>query len=293
MNEHTSDSVKTKPLVTIGIVTYNRANLLARAIDSALKQSWPSFEVLVIDNASTDNTCKMLGEKYPEVKLLKTHKNLGCPPARNLVMANMLGDFFVSLDDDGILNQDAVAVAMSLFEESQKIGIVHMNVIEKEKSVYPSWPRGYRTGTFPGGANIIRKIVLEECGYFDDAFFRQGEEYDLSIRMHERGYEIAYCPDAIMNHYPVVFSRTSPELQAVGFLNKSISLLKFAPLKYIVLGLPRRILGYAWVLTKLGKPWLIIKSVVKLFVLAPSVLKKRKVHGRGYKMVKLLIKNQS
>jgi GT2 family glycosyltransferase len=203
-------------------------------------------------------------------------------------MANMRGRVFVSLDDDGEFAPDAVARVMAAFDEFPTAGAVMMNVVEREAPWYPDWEHGRRVATFPGGASALRREVLERCGYYDDLFLRQGEEYDLSIRMHERDFEIVYCPAAVMVHRPLVFSRETPRHRATEFVHKSLALYKHAPWSCVLTDAPRRTLGYAWLLTRMGRPWLMVSALGSLLRRLPTALSRREVQPRGYRRVREL-----
>ncbi len=94
---------------TVAITTYNRAALLPRAIDSALHQESPAAEILVVDDASTDNTGAVIRERYPQVRHLRQSENRGVCAARNRALREAAGDWVVMLDDDDSLLPDALS----------------------------------------------------------------------------------------------------------------------------------------------------------------------------------------
>jgi glycosyltransferase involved in cell wall biosynthesis len=90
-------------LVTIGIPCFNAAETIRRAIDSALAQDWPSFEVLVVDDCSTDNSIEIIAEAIvdkPFVRLIRHERNAGVAAARNTIVDNARGEFIAFFDDD-------------------------------------------------------------------------------------------------------------------------------------------------------------------------------------------------
>jgi glycosyltransferase involved in cell wall biosynthesis len=92
-----------EPLVTIGITCFNAAGTIKRALNSALAQDWPSFEVLIVDDYSTDNSCNLLAEALsnePRARLFRHKANFGPAAARNTILCNAHGEFVAFFDDD-------------------------------------------------------------------------------------------------------------------------------------------------------------------------------------------------
>lgn len=271
-----------RPPVSVCIVTYNRRELLLNALASVRRQDWPIREIIVVDNASDDGTYAAVAEQYPEVKLFRTHRNLGCPPARNLAMGNARSRYIANLDDDGAFEPDAVAEAMAVFADHPRAGVVMMNVVEEGQSRSPQQPDRSELHIFSGGCNLIRAEVLERCGYFDDRIFRQGEEYGLSIRMFEHGFEIRYAARAVMNHYPPVRLARSPDNLARGGISLSLALVRYAPVSALLVDLPRRLFGHTWLLLRAGAFGACLRMWSGFLAGVPEIWKERKVLARGF-----------
>lgn len=94
--------------LSIVITTYNRINLVGRAIESALSQSWEPLEIIVVDDASTDGTGDYISETYPTVRYFKQKVNQGPGPARNLGLMKAKYSWVIILDDDDWLLPDAL-----------------------------------------------------------------------------------------------------------------------------------------------------------------------------------------
>lgn len=88
---------------TVIITTYNRANLVRRAIDSVLQQEWPTLEIIVVDDCSSDNTANIIPTLYPKVKYLRQEFNQGPGPARNRGLREATQPWALILDDDDAL----------------------------------------------------------------------------------------------------------------------------------------------------------------------------------------------
>ena len=192
-------------LVSIAIVTMNRKDLLIRAIDSAYSQTYQHIEIILVDNASDDGTVDVISKLFPLVRIIRLHRNIGCQPGRNIAMANCKGKFIFNLDDDGILDPNAIERIVKRFESDHNVGIINCwtpdfelaNIApQKCTSMKERW-----SGNFQGCAHAIRSSILKETGFFPE-FPRAGSESVLAAYVLDCGYEILHLPCAIMYHKP-------------------------------------------------------------------------------------------
>src|ERR1700694_4137069 len=98
-----------EPLLSVGIPTYNRADMLARAVESVLAQSPRDLELLISDNASTDETrtlCMSLAERDPRVRYLRSPVNRGPTANFNVLFGEMRGEYVMLLSDDDLLGKN-------------------------------------------------------------------------------------------------------------------------------------------------------------------------------------------
>ena len=95
--------------ISVVVTTYNRRNLISRALASIFRQERAADEVLVIDDCSSDGTQDFIQNKFPQVKVIRHEKNSGPSVARNTGLANAVGDFVAFLDDDDQLLEDALS----------------------------------------------------------------------------------------------------------------------------------------------------------------------------------------
>ncbi len=112
----------TKPLVSVIIPCYNHGRFLHDAINSVLEQTYPSIEILVVDDGSGDNTAEVAAA-YPEVKYFYK-KNAGLSAARNTGIEKSSGEYIVFLDADDWLYKDAVEVNLSYFNARKELALV-------------------------------------------------------------------------------------------------------------------------------------------------------------------------
>lgn len=222
------------PLVTIAIVTWNRKEEVLRAISSCYYQTYKNTEVVIIDNASKDGTYESIKSNYPGVKLIRTHRNLGCPPARNIAFANSDGEIIFSLDDDGWLDERCIEKVVQSFMENDRLAVIACKIINpniNENCILGDKKR--YTSLFTGCAFAIRKSILNEVGYFPD-YFRQAEESYLALKILEKSYHILYNPECIMYHNVSQKGRENHKIIYEGFKNDLENIRRLLPLRYAI-----------------------------------------------------------
>jgi len=193
------------PLVTVNIVTRNRKDALKRAIASAYGQTYRPIEVVVVDNDSEDGSPEIVEATWPEIRVIRMHRNIGCQPGRNVGMKNSRGKYIFNLDDDGALHPKAIARMVRRFEAEPDVALVAASVQlpgqdQGGGGYHPwQWKEVRYVAGFPGGASAIRRCVLEKAGYFPE-YPRGHAEADLALRILHGRYEMVYLPDVIMYH---------------------------------------------------------------------------------------------
>ena len=211
--------------VYVVILNWNGRRDLETCLDSLLPQT-EAKNIVVVDNASSDGSVKLIKNKYPDVMLLQNKKNLGFAGGVNAGIRYALQD---NADAVALINNDAVAAKDWLKELSQfldnnpNVGIATSKIIDAKNHRFDStgeqytvwglaYPRGRgepagvqydkQTEIFgaSGGASIYRAEMLKEIGLFDEDFFAYYEDVDLSFRAQLSGWRVAYVPQAIVNH---------------------------------------------------------------------------------------------
>jgi len=128
--EETAKKVKAHPLVSICIPTYNRASMLPEAIESALSMDYPNLEVVVSDNASTDNTIQIIEElNDPRIKYFRNNSNIGAfENFRKALYERAQGEYAILLgDDDYFIDNTYISRAVELLEENKNLVMVFSN----------------------------------------------------------------------------------------------------------------------------------------------------------------------
>lgn len=210
--------MNTIPKVSVIIPTYNCARYLPDAIESVLRQTYQDFEIIVIDDGSTDNTKEMLQSylnKYPYWVKYFYQENGGLACARNAGINNSQGDYIALLDADDMWLPNRLMDGVILFEQQKEVGLAHSNItfISENGNCLntPDRNKHFLTG-YIFESLLLRKahiscptvLVRRECfkhlGLFDENLTRLGcEDRELWLRL-SRKYKIAYI-DKVLAYY--------------------------------------------------------------------------------------------
>jgi GT2 family glycosyltransferase len=212
-----------KPAITIAILNYERKETLRRALDRALAQDFSSFEVLVVDNGSTDGSDRMVEEEYPSVRLVRLEENLGCG-ARNVGVESARSDIVVTLDNDVLLEgRDNLARIVRAFEEMPSVACLNFKILGPDGALsrrdwcHPrDWRRfedeGFETDYVLEGASAFRREAFLRTGGYWPKLFLGHEGWDLALRLVDAGHEIRYFPEVRVTHLASPDARPSSRI---------------------------------------------------------------------------------
>jgi len=202
--------------VAIIIPTYNAANFIEKAIDSVFAQSYSDYEIIVVDDGSTDNTKEIL-EKYGNRITYILQSNQGVAIARNTGIRNSESEYIAFLDSDDQWLPEKLERQMEILENNIDTSMVHTNDIrisEKGKALYIDSPKiKYLSGkiskylllrkaSIKTSTVLLRRECLDKVGLFDSCLSRLGvEDRDLWIRFTK--YYNAYYIDKLLVKYLV------------------------------------------------------------------------------------------
>jgi glycosyltransferase involved in cell wall biosynthesis len=194
------------PLVSVIIPCYNQAHYLGEAIESVLNQSYPHFEIIVVDDGSTDNTSEVAA-RYSRVKLLR-QVNHGRPAVgRNNGFRESHGEYIVFLDSDDHLLPDALATGLKYLEAHPEYAFVsgHARAMDANGSPLPVEQPAciekehylallHHNYIWTPGTAMFRRTALEAAGGFNVSMKIKGaEDYDLYLRITRESS--VYCHD--------------------------------------------------------------------------------------------------
>ncbi|MCL4458356.1 MAG: glycosyltransferase family 2 protein [Chloroflexi bacterium] len=220
--------IRGMPLVYVIILTWNHKEDMLECVDSALQLDYPRFNVLVVDNGSTDGGPALLREKFPAVELILNEDNLGIARGYNVGIRRALecgADYVFILNNDTILDRYLLANMVQVGEEMPEAGIL-MPKIYYYGGQERIWSAGARRRLFPPGivflglnaldgpryaslreiayapscGLLVRRRVFERVGGFDPGYFMYYDDWDFCERVRQANHKIIYVPQAKMWH---------------------------------------------------------------------------------------------
>ena len=206
--------------ISVVIPTHNRKHALPRALDSVLAQSYQPFEIIVIDDGSTDGTFDWIKSKYPSIKLLKSYKPSkplkgyspkGVSVARNLGIKQAKGDWIAILDSDDEWIPDKLIKQVQLLNKNEGSVFCHTNEIWIRNGIRVNQHKKHQKyGGYifkecldicrisPSSA-LIHKSIFEDIGLFDESL-KVCEDYDLWLRITSN-YAVLFQDEFLIKKY--------------------------------------------------------------------------------------------
>jgi GT2 family glycosyltransferase len=219
------------PFVSIAILNWNGRHFLQQFLPSVMTSTWPNKEVVVIDNASTDDSVKYLQENFPGVKVIQNAFNFGYTKGYNEGLKQLQGDYFILLNSDVEVVPGWIEPVMQLMEADRQIAVCQpkllqfkqrdhfeyagaaggwldylgypfakgrvFDVCEKDEGQYDQAAPIFWAS---GAAMFVRASVYRELGGLDEYFFAHQEEIDLCWRAQLAGYKVYTCPQSVVYH---------------------------------------------------------------------------------------------
>jgi GT2 family glycosyltransferase len=213
--------------VSIIVVNYNTAQIVHECIASVLRQVGIEFEVVVVDNASSDNSAAVLTPlRSDTIQILLNRENIGFGRANNQAFKHSRGRYIFLLNPDAVLLEPYDLQRLVAFmDENSRCGLSGTRIL-KEKVGQESYPFMYYPGEkslqqklqwLPGniawvlGASmIIRREVYVAVHGFDEDYFLYAEEADLCLRIRQRGFIIDQCQHVAVKHIGGISESTAP-----------------------------------------------------------------------------------
>ncbi|MBI5560855.1 MAG: glycosyltransferase family 2 protein [Deltaproteobacteria bacterium] len=251
-----------EPIVSIIIVNFNGIRFLKKCLESVYKQSFPSFEVVFVDNGSTDGSIEFVRKNFPETRLVENGENLGFAAGNNRGIGISRGGFILTLNNDTELKDDFLISLMNAAQHSGKDAAMWApKILSMEKKdgidsvggllIYPDGSARGRgrlekdIGQYDKPAEVFipsaccalyKKEMLDSVGLFDEDFFAYCEDTDLGLRARLVGWKTLSVPDAVVYHY---YSGTaggfSPFKAFLVERNRIWVTLKILPTRYLLL----------------------------------------------------------
>jgi len=209
--------------VTLLVLNFNGKAHLKKCLDSLLATNYSRFNVVVIDNGSTDGSAELLKSNYPNVKVIKHRQNYGYAIGYNFVIDTLKDEYIVLLNNDILVKPDWLKELMAYVKNdgvaavAPKMKFLHnKTLINAAGGSCDIYGVGFNRGNGEvdmkqydvvqevfygnGGALLIKKRVWREIGSFDERYFMYGEDLDWCWRARLKGYKIIYVPHAKVYH---------------------------------------------------------------------------------------------
>lgn len=223
--------------LSIIIVNFNTKDLLRDCLNSiihsipclagrqALNHPLSSnYEVIVVDNASSDESVKMLKKEFPQVKLIKNKRNLGFSKANNQGINKARGEYILLLNSDTEIVNNALKELVDFAESKNDLGMAGPKLLNPDGRPQPSTAPFYTlpvaflslfggdrflrrspVKTTPvdwvsGACFLIKKAIIDKIGLLDEKFFMYAEEMEYCFRAKKAGYQVYFYPQAEVIH---------------------------------------------------------------------------------------------
>jgi len=209
------------PQISIIILNWNGKEITKDCLESLKKQNFKEYEIILVDNASTDDSSKYLKKKFPKIKLIQNKKNIGYAGGNNIGIKKAKGDYILILNNDTVLDNNFLNELWGNKNKANILGV--KNYYFDKKNII--WAIGSKVNRFTmraklignglmdskeidkrdiehavGSAMLINKKVIDKIGFLDNSFFAYYEETEWQTRAQNAGFKISWVPTAKLWH---------------------------------------------------------------------------------------------
>jgi len=203
--------MKTFPKVFIIVLNYNGKNIIVPCLRSVFKNSYPNFEVVVVDNNSQDGSFEEAKLNFSKASFIRNSQNLGYAAGNNLgtrFALERMADYVLLLNNDVEVENDFLVRMVEIAEKNEKTGIVGSIIFNQEnREIWYaggkiSWFRmktyheqkirdasQFQTEFITGCSMLVKKDVFKKIGLLDEDYFLYWEDADFSVRANKAGFE--------------------------------------------------------------------------------------------------------
>lgn len=228
--------------LSIIIVNYNCCYYLNKCLESIYKYSSYSlnkneYQILVVDNASEDDSVNILKSNFPEVKVMVNDRNLGFSAANNIGIKNSFSEYILLINSDCEVYKDSIAGLISFMDNNREVGITGPKILNSDGSVqlscrrFPSFfdatmhsiigsfkpdnpfSRRYKLADVSrekpssvdwvsGSCMMVRRTALKDTGLMDEKYFMYVEDTDICFQMWKHSWKVYYYPlSSVLHHW--------------------------------------------------------------------------------------------
>lgn len=239
--------------ISIIIVSYNVRDYLLECLESMFTGSFQNFEVIVVDNASNDNSVSSVRQKYPQCKIIENARNVGFPSANNQAFRMAQGRYIFMLNPDAFLYKNTLQSLFDFLEKNKDADLVAPQLLNSDGTLQQSvWrfptlcsifsemfylkfflnkknyndidkSKPFEADSFSGAAIMFRRPVIEKIGMLDENLFWI-EDVDFCYRAHLAGMKLIYYPEAKAVHH---ISKSAKSNYKISVSNQVFNKIKF------------------------------------------------------------------
>jgi GT2 family glycosyltransferase len=260
------------PKVAVVIIHWNRRNLLEQFLPSVVRSSYPNLEVVLADNASTDDSVEYVKTHFPNVTIVHNDQNYGYAGGYNHALKHVKADYYVLLNNDIEVPEHWIEPVIELMEREKHVGACQPKMLDyknRNSFEYAGACGGYMDrlgyvfcrgrifevleedkGQYDTEADIfwatgaclfVRSEVFHKAGGFDEHFFAHMEEVDLCWRIQLLGHKLKVVPSSYVYHVGGgTLNKMSPQKTYLNFRNNLIMLTKNLPWPTLLWLIPLR-----------------------------------------------------
>ena len=254
------------PRASIIVVNYNGREYLTQCLCSLLDEDHRDYEIIVVDNASTDGSAEHVEERFPEVTVIRNETNYGFGQGNNLAVQRANGEYLAFLNPDATVEPGWLKALMEALQTDPQAGLATSKILlladpgrintcgNDVHFTGLTLCRGMGAGrhafaeleevsAVSGAAFVARKDVFETLGGFDESFFLYMEDTDLSLRARLAGCRCLYAPQSVVHHdYSLHFG---PRKTFYQERNRYLMLLKCLRWRTLLVLLPALVMAEA------------------------------------------------
>lgn len=305
-------------MISVVVLNWNGKKYLKDCLPSIQNQSYKDFEIVFVDNASTDGSVEYVKKNFKNIKIIQNKTNLGFCKGNNVGINNSKGEYIFILNNDTKLDKNCLKELAQAIKKNPKVGMFCPKMFfadTKEidsiglivsKSGLSKDNRNPAAKPFCpcGGAAFYKREMLKDIkldgDYYDSDYFIYMEDYDLGFRAHLRGWKCISVNSAVVHHLHGATMKKEPDKSIyLGVRNRLFTIIKNYPdtllIKYFFHIKILHVIIFFRYLFKM-KLHLVLKAYYDVLKSLPKLTKKRKLIQRNKKIShkeldKLLLKS--
>lgn len=268
------------PLVSLITINFNQTDVTRELLQSLRNITYPSIEIIVVDNASNDDSCLQLKEEFPEIKLIWNKVNLGFSGGNNCGIREATGEYIMLINNDVEVMPDFLEPMVQVLQTKPDAGMVSPKIVYHNRQeliqyagsegINPWTGRGRKTGQnetdsgqydhtketqlVHGACMMVSRAMIKKVGLLHEDYFLYYEEHDWAEHAKKSGFKIYYVGQSKIYHKESVSTGRNSPLKTyyltrsrITFLKRNTSFPKniSSMLLFVLLAIPKNILKFA------------------------------------------------